>query len=163
MQHVVPVLHLLILLTLANGAPVIARKVLGDVLAHPVDGGRSLRDGQPIFGRSKTFRGLVAAVLLTTAGAAAIGLDAATGALVAAAAMAGDLLSSFIKRRQRLAPSSRSIGLDQIPESLLPAVLAAPQLGLGLVDVLVVVAAFLVGELLLSRLLFRLGLRDRPY
>ena len=38
------------------------------------------------------------------------------GLLVAATAMAGDLLSSFLKRRLALAPSSQAIGLDQIPE-----------------------------------------------
>ena len=34
--------------------------------------------------------------------------------------MAGDLFSSFVKRRLRLASSSMAIGLDHIPESSFP-------------------------------------------
>jgi hypothetical protein len=77
--------------------------------------------------------------------------------------MAGDLLSSFCKRRLGRAPSSRATGLDQIPESLLP-LLACPQaLALTVADILVGCGLFFAGELLLSRLLFKLRLRERPY
>ncbi len=76
--------------------------------------------------------------------------------------MAGDLLSSFLKRRLALAPSSRATGIDQIPESLFPL--------LACRSALVVDASmsrrgslFLIGEILLSRVLFRLHVRDRPY
>jgi hypothetical protein len=41
----------------------------------------------------------------------------------------GAPLSSFIKRRLALVPSSQAIGLDQIPESLFP-LLACRQLGM---------------------------------
>ena len=59
----VGILQVLILIALANGAPVFAKKVLGPLWAWPVDGGRVLRDGQPLFGHSKTIRGIVLAVL----------------------------------------------------------------------------------------------------
>jgi len=38
------------------------------------------------------------------------------GTLVATFAMAGDLFSSFVKRRLHLASSRMAIGLDHIPE-----------------------------------------------
>ena len=77
--------------------------------------------------------------------------------------MAGDLISSFIKRRMGRPPSSRALGLDQIPESLLPALACKSLLALTVADVIVVVALFSVGELILSRLLFKMHIRKEPY
>ena len=77
--------------------------------------------------------------------------------------MAGDLLSSFIKRRLGWPPSSMALGLDQVPESLFPTLLIMHPLGLEVVDLIALVIAFFVGELGLSRLLFKLRIRDEPY
>ena len=77
--------------------------------------------------------------------------------------MAGDCLSWFIKRRRGVGPSEKALGLDQIPESLLPAVASALYLPLGYFDVASIVLLFFVGQVLLSRLSFGIGLRDRPY
>ncbi len=78
-------------------------------------------------------------------------------------AMAGDCLSSFVKRRFGLEPSSMSLRLDQVPESLFPAIACSAYLPLGPIDVLAIVLVFSVGELAMSRLFFAVGLRDRPY
>lgn len=83
--------------------------------------------------------------------------------MVAATAMLGDLLSSFLKRRMGLAPSRQAIGLDQIPESLLPLLACWFFLPLTIVDVVAATVIFFVGELSLSRVLFKLGIRNRPY
>jgi hypothetical protein len=162
-MHPLAVAQLLILLTLANGSPVVAKLVLGRHFAGPLDGGAKFIDGKPLLGRSKTVRGLLIAIVVTAAGAALIGLDFRIGLLAGAAAMAGDLLSSFVKRRLGFAASARATGLDQIPESLIPALTCQPALSLTAVDVIAVCAIFFVGEVLLSRALFRLRLRDRPY
>lgn len=153
----------LVLLALANGVPVIAKRIFGDWLAWPIDGGWRFWDGQPLLGKSKTLRGGVLAVLTAAIGGAVIGLSASTGALVGLAAMAGDMLSSFLKRRLRLASSAEAPGLDQVPESLLPLVLVRGLVGLSAWDVLIGVAAFWIGELLVSRLLYMLRIRDKPY
>jgi hypothetical protein len=42
---------------LANGTPVLAKKILGERLAYPVDGGGEFVDDRPLLGRSKTIRG----------------------------------------------------------------------------------------------------------
>jgi hypothetical protein len=77
--------------------------------------------------------------------------------------MAGDLLSSFIKRRLDRPPSSRATGLDQIPESLIPLLACRTALSLTVWDIIVTAALFFAGEVALSRLFYRLRLRDRPY
>jgi hypothetical protein len=77
--------------------------------------------------------------------------------------MVGDLISSFVKRRLGMPPSSRAPGLDQIPESLLPALLAEFVLPITAIDIIATVIAFMFCEVLFSRILFRIGLRDQPY
>src|SRR5215831_5236302 len=89
------ILQLLALLVLANGAPVAAKKVLGERFAYPLDGGAAFVDGRPLFGQSKTIRGVVFAVLAATIGAPLVGLEWQIGFLVGSLAMAGDLTSSF--------------------------------------------------------------------
>jgi CDP-2,3-bis-(O-geranylgeranyl)-sn-glycerol synthase len=162
-MHPVIVLQLLMLLMLANGTPVIAKKMFGGRYSYPLDGNLTFADGQPVFGRSKTIRGIVLAVLVTTASAPIIGLGWKTGLLVGSFAMAGDLFSSFCKRRLGLPSSSRASGLDQIPESLLPVLACRDLLALTAADVVVCVVIFVVGEVVLSRLLYAFHLRDRPY
>ena len=162
-MHPVIVLQLLILLMLANGTPVIAKKVLGRHYSYPLDGNLTFANGQPVFGRSKTIRGILLAVLVTTASAPIIGLGWKTGLLVGSFAMAGDLFSSFCKRRLALPSSSRASGLDQIPESLLPLLVCRDLLALTAADIAVCVVMFVIGEVVLSRLLYAVRLRDRPY
>ena len=162
-MQVFVILQLLILLMLANGTPVIAKKLLGDRYSYPLDGNLTFADGRPLFGHSKTIRGVVLAVLVTTAGAPLIGLGWKTGLLVGSVAMAGDLVSSFSKRRLNLPSSSRASGLDQVPESLFPLLACRYLLSLAVADIAVCVVMFFVGEVVLSRLLYALHLRDRPY
>jgi len=155
--------QLIVLLTVANGSPVIAAKILGNTSALPLDGNVTLSDGKPLFGSSKTLRGVLLSILLTTACAPLIGLDWVVGSVVALTAMIGDLFSSFVKRRLGMADSSQFTGLDQIPESLLPLLVCMFLLPLTLIDVAIVTTIFFVGALVLSRILFKLNIRDRPY
>jgi CDP-2,3-bis-(O-geranylgeranyl)-sn-glycerol synthase len=161
--HFLAILQGLVLISAANVAPVLCKRLMGKRFACPIDGGLVLRDGHPLLGRSKTWRGLAAAILLASCAAVLIGLPSLAGALAAASAMAGDCVSSFIKRRLGLEPSSMTLGLDQIPESLLSAIACSVYLPLGSVDVIAIVLVFSVGELALSKIFFAVGLRDRPY
>ena len=162
-MHPALVAKLVILLAVANGAPVLAKKALGLRFDRPLDGGATFVDGRPLFGPSKTIRGLVVSLLATPFAAVLMGLQWDVGMLVAAGALAGDLVSSFVKRRLGLASSSMAIGLDQIPEALVPALLSCVVLPLGWLDILAIVMLFFVANLVLSRLLFHLHLRDRPH
>jgi hypothetical protein len=158
-----PLLQSILLLTLANGAPVVAKKVLGAHLAFPLDAGARFFDGQPLLGPSKTIRGVVTSIVTTAVVAPLLGLSLATGGLVAALAMIGDLFSSFVKRRLKFPSSSQAIGLDQVPESLLPLLVCKETLSLTSIDVAIGVGIFVLGELILSRLLYDLRFRDEPY
>ena len=104
--------------------------------------------------------GLLCASLL---GAILLGLQFWLGLLVASTAMAGDLFSSFVKRRLNLGPSSKATGLDQIPESLFPLLACRSALSLTALDIALACAIFFAGQVLLSRLFFWLRWRDRPY
>jgi len=161
--HLVLMAKLLFLLAVANGAPVLAKWLLGRRYACPLDGGRRFFDGRPLFGRSKTVRGLLVSVGFTALAAWLIGFGFATGMIVAGVAMLGDLFSSFMKRRLGLAPSSRALGLDQIPESLLPLLVCRETFALTMTDIAGIVAVFFAGELVLSRVLYEFGIRERPY
>lgn len=157
------VFWLLVLLSLANGAPVLAHRLLRDRWSAPVDGGRLWRDGRPLLGRSKTWRGLVSGILSCALLAALLGYGLLFGALFGLLALLGDLLSSFTKRRLGLAPSARATGLDQIPEALLPMIMAMLWLGLSGWQVLLTTALFVVANIGFSPLLYRLGIRKHPH
>ena len=162
-MHSSAILRMMALLIVANGAPVLAKKICGRRFSFPLDSGVKFSDGQPVFGPSKTFRGVVAAVLATAATSPLVGLNPITGAKVGSAAMAGDLISSFLKRRLNLPPSSQALGVDQISRSLLAMLTCRDTLSLTATDVALGVTIFLGGELALSRLLYRVHLRDVPY
>jgi hypothetical protein len=76
------VLELLILLAVANGTPVVAKRLFGSAFAQPLDGGALFADGRPWFGPSKTIRGVLLATLATTAAAGVLGLGWKVGALL---------------------------------------------------------------------------------
>jgi CDP-2,3-bis-(O-geranylgeranyl)-sn-glycerol synthase len=162
MDHLL-LFRVMVLLGMANGAPIIATRILGARLDAPLDGGLVLWDGARLFGASKTLRGLVASVGCTALTAPLLGFSWETGALFAAASLAGDLFSSFVKRRVKLEPHAEAFGIDQIPEALLPVVLFQSTLGLSPLDIVLLVGAFVLLAVLLSQLLFRLRIRDRPY
>ena len=67
------ILQVLILLGVANAAPIVARELFGERFNRPLDGGKTFIDGAPIFGSTKTVRGLLASLLMSAAGAAAAG------------------------------------------------------------------------------------------
>jgi CDP-2,3-bis-(O-geranylgeranyl)-sn-glycerol synthase len=155
--------ELLILVIAANGAPIVAENLLGRCWSWPLDGGLVLGDGRRLLGRSATVRGVFAAVALTAGLAFLLGHPAEVGALIGFAAMVGDALSSFAKRRVGLEPGERAPGLDQIPESLLPLLAVARSHGLDCWTVAVLVVAFVLFDMLISRVLFRLRLRQHPH
>ncbi len=155
-------LALLLVLVAAHGAPILAAWLLGGHLDAPLDGGRSFLDGRPLLGPRKTWRGLVAALLAATALAPLLGLHPSIGILIGLLAMLGDACTSFLKRRLALAPSGCAPLLDQLPESLLPLAALKPMLGLGWLDIAFVASLFVLADLALSRLLYRLHIRNRP-
>jgi len=155
--------RLLLLLAVANAAPIVAARLLGARWRAPLDGGLRFVDGRPLFGRSKTVRGVIAAIVATALAAPALGIAPQIGAILGATAMAGDALSSFVKRRLGIPSSGRATGIDQVPESLLPLLAVRAPLELSWLQVAAVTTLFVALEIPVARLLHRFGLRDRPY
>ena len=156
-------LQLLFLIIVANGSPIIGRWIMNGFWEMPIDGGALFIDGRPILGTSKTYRGLACSLVGTLLAGALMGLSWKISLVVSALAMVGDFLSSFVKRRFGYASGAKALGLDQIPESLFPMlgmwnVLNLSVLGLGLTVVI-----FVVAELLLSSIGYKLHIRKHPY
>ena len=160
---VIPLWPPLLLLLVANGAPILARQLLGQRFDSPLDRGYRFFDNRPLLGPNKSWRGVVAALLATTLCALLLGAVWWLGAFLALLSMLGDALASFIKRRLAIAPRGRAVGLDQIPEALLPLWLLRDILGLDSVQILLTVALFVLLDLTLSPLLYRWHIRLRPY
>jgi CDP-2,3-bis-(O-geranylgeranyl)-sn-glycerol synthase len=154
--------QILTLLVVANGAPIIARELLGDRGNWPLDFGWIFLDGRPLLGPSKTIRGVVAAIGATGCAARLVGIDFSTGAYVGLLAMIGDLLSSFVKRRLGIASSDSVLGLDQGLEALVPVLVMQATWALRLSDMLIIIAMFFIVDVALSRLLYKLHIRKRP-
>ncbi len=149
-MHLLSIALCLALIAAANAAPPAAAIVFGRWFAWPIDGGTEWPDGRPLFGRSKTLRGIIVAIAAGALVGWLIGLPWMRGAAAALSAMAGDLLSSFCKRRLGLSPSAPALGLDQLPESFLPALVCAGPLGMSWSDTAVVVPVFSFGDLIIS-------------
>jgi CDP-2,3-bis-(O-geranylgeranyl)-sn-glycerol synthase len=156
-------LSLLLLIMVANGAPVLGEALFRRWAAWPLDGGLAWWDGRPLLGPSKTWRGVFLALAATTIMAWLMRFSPHIGLIIGAYAMLGDILSSFTKRRLGMKSSSQAFGLDQIPEALLPLLAVRDFFNLKLSSMLETVAGFIVLELLLSRILYRLRVRKRPY
>jgi CDP-archaeol synthase len=156
-------LQLLFLIIIANGAPILIRVLLNDELNLAVDFGCKLPDNKRIFGPSKTWRGIFAALIVTSVAAWLFGYSPKIGLLVAVCAILGDLLSSFIKRRLAMAPSSAALLLDQVPESFFPAFIMMQIFNLDIFSVILLVIIFIMVELIISRVLYLWGIRKRPY
>jgi CDP-archaeol synthase len=152
-----------VLVVIANAAPVALKRLLSNRCSMPVDGGLVLADGRPLLGPSKTWREVAIGILAPAFMSPLMNLPWQAGALTGAAAMVGDCLASFVKRCLGLAASSMALGLDQIPEYLVPAISMRAYAPLSAIDILMAVLIFFIGELALSRVFFRLGLRERPY
>ena len=141
-ELVLAVLWLMLPAYVANMSPVVAAKIVPRWKA-PLDGGRVARDGKPVLGASKTWRGLVfgalaggvTAVIQSRLAGGAWRDDFGRGVLVrgpdvemaggyfvplalgvamGAGALLGDAVKSYFKRRRDLKPGAPWIGFDQL-------------------------------------------------
>lgn len=84
----------------------------------PIDFGKDLFDGKPIFGKNKTFRGFLVGLLVGTGvgliESAVFGYPVVFGLLLSLGALVGDLGGSFVKRRLGLSPGAVLPVVDQV-------------------------------------------------
>ncbi|MER2512995.1 MAG: CDP-archaeol synthase [Nitrosomonas ureae] len=119
-----------------------------------VDFGAKMADGNPVLGASKTWRGILATLLVLPGVALIFGYTAEVGILIAIGTISGDLFSSFVKRRLGMVPSSKAPLLDQIPESLIPALMMMHIFDLSLSGILFLVFAFTVIDMIMTYFLY---------
>ena len=154
----------MLLLLIANGAPLLASHWLHSrylyAIQQPIDCGYCWRDGQRLLGESKSWQGLLAALLFTTAAATLLQFPLLPAILLALLAMAGDLISSFIKRRLHCRSGLNMPVLDQLPESLLPMLGVSLLLPLSALQILLPVLLFILIHIVLSE--FLSALRFHP-
>jgi CDP-2,3-bis-(O-geranylgeranyl)-sn-glycerol synthase len=145
----------LLLVSAASTAAWLAGVVFAGRWSAPLDFGLVLTDDKRLLGSHKTWRGLLAGVIGCALVGRSLGLAIGTSAAFGFAALFGDALSSAIKRRLALPPGSEVLGLDQLPEALLPLILFSKPLGLGAVDVAVVALVFMGLDMLAKPLRHR--------
>lgn len=149
-MHLTSIARCLGLIATANVIPPVTSFLFGAKFSRPVDAAVVWFDGRPLLGPSKTVRGILFAVTSAALVGHLMGLGASLGAMAGMSAMAGDTASSFCKRRMGLMSSAPAPGLDQIPESLLPAIVCAGPLNMSWYDIIAVVFLFALGDALLS-------------
>jgi len=130
---------------------------------RPLDNGFIFPDGRPLLGRSQSWAGIACSLAACAVVAPMLGLAIEAGLCAAAAAMAGDLCSSFTKRRLGLSPSAPAPGLDQVPEAILPLFTLQAFLPLAWSDLAIALLLFVLGEITIASLLERCGLREPPF
>lgn len=145
--------ELLLMLVATNGTPVVIAMLAGRRWNAPLDGGLTLRDGHRLLGPSKTVRGLIAAILAGALVAPLADINHIYGAIFGCLAMVGDLGSSFLKRRLGYTASCSRPLLDQLPECLLPLLVLQPVFAAGLPEILAATGAFIMIDLLVTRLI----------
>lgn len=167
---------------LANMAPVFAAKIFGRHFAAPIDGGRNYR-GKRIFGDHKTWRGLVAGIVLailtvyiqrllferSLAFRQISMIDYAKhsvlilGFLFGFGALAGDAIKSFFKRQIGKEPGAAWPGFDQLDfvvGGLLAVAIVFPT---PLIIVLILLIISPVLHLLVNIIGHKLKLKDNPW
>ncbi len=91
---------------IANGAPT----VFGGKI--PIDLNKKI-NGEPIFGKNKTWKGFAAGVIGGSLTGCIVFNDVIYGTLLGFLAMIGDLIGSFLKRRLKIKPGKTFFPLDQ--------------------------------------------------
>lgn len=149
-----------------NFLPPLANVIWGERFNRPVDGGRLWFDKHPVFGRHKTIRGILVSSLGGMIVSPLLGVAWWVGGIAALLAMIGDLLSSFIKRRPNFPSGRNIIVLDQIFESLFPALFLSRYLEMSGLQLMLVLLCFILmaylGSCFWNFIMYRPPLKNYP-
>jgi CDP-2,3-bis-(O-geranylgeranyl)-sn-glycerol synthase len=151
-MELIAALRALLLVVVASSVPWALGRACGDRFAWPLDFGLTLRDGERLFGAHKTWRGLAGGIAACSIAGLSMGTGLLTGAAVGALALAGDALSSAVKRRFRRSPGTEVPGLDQLPEALLPLLLMKRSLEISMPSIIGVALVFTMLDIVLAPL-----------
>jgi len=147
----------------ANAVPVITG---GGV---PLDFGKKFIDGNPIFGKNKTFRGFFSGLTVGTvvgfAESAFLDYPIILGLLLSLGALFGDLMGAFVKRRLGLSPGDLLVFLDQF-DFIIGAILFSLPISsqkLSLEAIIIILVATLPIHLLTNFAAYKVRLKHNPW
>lgn len=168
---------------IANAAPVIAAKLPGlRRLEAPMDLHRTFH-GKRLLGPHKTWRGLIAGMLMAAltlwlqqvlvrhaAWAASLTSQVAyhdlptlvIGSLFGLGALGGDAVESFFKRQRNVAPGEGWFPFDQTDYIIGGAIATAPFVQLSLGQYVTLLLLWLLVHVVVTYLGYLMGLRERP-
>ena len=116
----------LTLLWVVNFVPPLLTYLFEEKWNSPLDLGCLFKDGKPLFGSHKTCRGFLGGVAAGTLVGSILGFPCWLGFGASLLSMAGDLASSFVKRRLDVASGEIVPVLDQGFEGLFPFIILSP-------------------------------------
>jgi len=161
----------------ANMAPVIVKKI--DFLKIPIDFNKTMNN-KPIFGKKKTFRGLVFGVLFAIVIAYLqfllykknifVGISIVDysnwlliGFLMGFGAIFGDLIESFVKRRLEYEPGKPFVPFDQTDFVIGALIFVYPIANLGLNKILIILLLSFVLHIAVNHFAFYTKIREEKW
>lgn len=136
-------LKILVILLVANTAPILFSALLPKVRRWPLDNGRRLADGRPLLGEHKTLWGFLSGIGAAGIFSLLMGLPLAMGLLIGLVSLLGDLLTSFLKRRLGLVEGETAHLFDHLLEGALPLLLCKHLFAISWSLVLVLLGLFI--------------------
>ncbi len=155
-------LKIITLLFAANAAPPVLGVLLEDKWNWPLDGNRRFVDGEPLLGSHKTIRGAIGSIAAGTLLSLLFGLSPILGFCIGFFSMLGDVLSSFLKRRFKLACGAAAPILDQLFEGLFPLLFVKYYFSWNWAPVIVLLLLF-IPTTHFGAILFKKKLISRPH
>jgi CDP-2,3-bis-(O-geranylgeranyl)-sn-glycerol synthase len=162
----------------ANMAPVMVKKTFNK-LAFPIDFNRKINN-KPVFGKNKTFRGLIFGVLFaiitafiqflfyrnnifTDISIADYSGWLLLGFLMGAGAVLGDLAESFVKRRMNYKPGKSFIPWDQTDFVIGALIFVYPIIMLSLNKIIIILLLSFVLHIIVNHIAFYIGVRKERW
>ena len=171
-------IYLMLPVAFANMAPVIVKNIFNN-LKVPIDFNRKINN-KPIFGKNKTFRGLVFGIIFAVIIAFIqfifynnnILVDLAIidysnwlliGFLMGFGAVFGDLIESFIKRRLDYGPGESFVPFDQIDFVIGALIFIYPLIVLSLNKIIIILLLSFVLHIMVNHIAFYSGIRKEKW
>jgi CDP-2,3-bis-(O-geranylgeranyl)-sn-glycerol synthase len=134
----------------------------------PLDSGKILGDGHPLFGAHKTLRGFFAGLVagsLVGVGESLVfsGYSPLAGFLLSLGALIGDLFGAFVKRRLGLAPGAFFPVVDQLDFVLFALLFSLPVAQPTLAMTLIILVMTVPIHVLTNLLAYLSGLKKSPW
>ena len=162
----------------ANMAPVIVKNIFNK-LKVPIDFNKKINN-KPVFGRNKTFRGLIFGVLFAIVTAYLqfllhsnnIFVDISIvdysnwlsiGFLLGFGAIFGDLVESFVKRRMDYKPGKAFVPFDQLDFVIGALIFVAPLVVLSLNKVIIILILSFILHMIVNHIAYYTGIRNEKW